>query len=140
MAIFKKKKQTDQTAKPQSYTEWEKDFGFLNLVLTRKKNITKQFLISVFNNQKADKDYLSDEELDPIITNTVTEVNSQIGSEYKDFLITKYFGTEKNFLIFVTEDVYVDLISDAINRNVKKINNTLKRRVVDNVLKSSKTI
>lgn len=140
MAIFKKKKQTDQTAKPQSYTEWEKDFGFLNLVLTRKKNITKQFLISVFNNQKADKDYLSDEELDPIITNTVTEVNSQIGSEYKDFLITKYFGTEKNFLIFVTEDVYVDLISDAINRNIKKINNTLKRRVVDNVLKSSKTI
>ena len=140
MAIFKKKKQTDQTAKPQSYTEWEKDFGFLNLVLTRKKNITKQFLISVFNNQKADKDYLSDEELDPIITNTVTEVNSQIGSEYKEFLITKYFGTEKNFLIFVTEDVYVDLISDAINRNVKKINNTLKRRVVDNVLKSSKTI
>lgn len=140
MAIFKKKKQTDQTAKPQSYTEWEKDFGFLNLVLTRKKNITKQFLISVFNNQKADKDYLSDEELDPIITNTVNEVNSQIGSEYKDFLITKYFGTEKNFLIFVTEDVYVDLISDAINRNIKKINNTLKRRVVDNVLKSSKTI
>ena len=140
MAIFKKKKQTDQPAKPQSYTEWEKDFGFLNLVLTRKKNITKQFLISVFNNQKADKDYLSDEELDPIITNIVNEVNSQIGSEYKDFLITKYFGTEKNFLIFVTEDVYVDLISDAINRNVKKINNTLKRRVVDNVLKSSKTI
>ena len=140
MAIFKKKKQIDQTAKSQSYTEWEKDFGFLNLVLTRKKNITKQFLISVFNNQKADKDYLSDEELDPIITNTVTEVNSQIGSEYKDFLITKYFGTEKNFLIFVTEDVYVDLISDAINRNIKKINNTLKRRVVDNVLKSSKTI
>ena len=140
MAIFKKKKQTDQPAKPQSYTEWEKDFGFLNLVLTRKKNITKQFLISVFNNQKADKDYLSDEELDPIITNTVNEVNSQIGSEYKDFLITKYFGTEKNFLIFVTEDVYVDLISDAINRNVKKINNTLKRRVVYNVLKSSKTI
>ena len=140
MAVFKKKKQTDQPAKPQSYTEWEKDFGFLNLVLTRKKNITKQFLISVFNNQKADKDYLSDEELDPIITNTVTEVNSQIGSEYKDFLITKYFGTEKNFLIFVTEDVYVDLISDAINRNVKKINNTLKRRVVDNVLKSSKTL
>lgn len=140
MAIFKKKKQTDQTAKPQSYTEWEKDFGFLNLVLTRKKNITKQFLISVFNNQKADKDYLSDEELDPIITNIVNEVNSQIGSEYKDFLITKYFGTEKNFLIFVTEDVYVDLISDAINRNIKKINNTLKRRVVDNVLKSSKTI
>ena len=140
MAIFKKKKQTDQPAKPQSYTEWEKDFGFLNLVLTRKKNITKQFLISVFNNQKADKDYLSDEELDPIITNTVNEVNSQIGSEYKEFLITKYFGTEKNFLIFVTEDVYVDLISDAINRNIKKINNTLKRRVVDNVLKSSKTI
>ena len=140
MAIFKKKKQTDQTAKPQNYTEWEKDFGFLNLVLTRKKNITKQFLISVFNNQKADKDYLSDEELDPIITNIVNEVNSQIGSEYKDFLITKYFGTEKNFLIFVTEDVYVDLISDAINRNIKKINNTLKRRVVDNVLKSSKTI
>ena len=140
MAIFKKKKQTDQPAKPQSYTEWEKDFGFLNLVLTRKKNITKQFLISVFNNQKADKDYLSDEELDPIITNTVNEVNSQIGSEYKEFLITKYFGTEKNLLIFITEDVYVDLISDAINRNVKKINNTLKRRVVDNVLKSSKTI
>ena len=140
MAIFKKKKQTDQPAKPQNYTDWEKDFGFLNLVLTRKKNITKQFLISVFNNQKADKDYLSDEELDPIITNIVNEVNSQIGSEYKDFLITKYFGTEKNFLIFVTEDVYVDLISDAINRNIKKINNTLKRRVVDNVLKSSKTI
>lgn len=133
--MFGKKKeiQTTQDDKHiRDYTTWEKDFGFLLLILSRKKGITKEFLISIYDKQKKDKDYLTDEELEPIITKVVEEVVSQVGENYKKFLIEKYFGTEANFISFITEDVYVDLVSDAIKRNSKKITTT----VQNNLLKS----
>lgn len=131
--MFKKKK---AEVKPQiSYTDWEKDFGFLNLIMSRKKGITKEFVIGIYSNQKSDKDYLTDEELDPHVQSAVNEVMSQIGDNYKNFLINKYFGTEENLLKFITEDIYVDLVSDTINRNIGKIKLTLQKQQMNMVSK-----
>lgn len=125
--------------KPVDYTNWEKDLGFLNLILSRKKNITKQYVIAVYTTQKKDKDYLTDEELEPMISNIITEVIKQIGDEYKQFLISKYFGTEENLIKFISEDVYVDLTTDAINRNLSKISSNLQKELVNKVNNLNKT-
>ena len=53
MSVFSKKKIVKET----DYKTWEEDFGFLNLILKRKKGITKEFLIGIYATQKSDKDY-----------------------------------------------------------------------------------
>ena len=87
MGWFSKKQ--PPVEKEVDYTRWEQDLGFLTLVLKRKKGITKEFLIGVYDKQKSDKDYLNDEEIEPIITNVVQETIDQIGEKYKSsFLIS----------------------------------------------------
>lgn len=125
-----KKKEPPKVEKEVDYTKWEADFGFLTLILSRKKGITKEFLIGIYDKQKSDKDYLKDEEIEPIISNVVGETIEQLGSKYKSFLIDKYFGSEENLIKFVSEDVYVDLVSDAIKRNVKKITTTVQKNTM----------
>ena len=129
--FFKKK-----IVKPEpNYTTWEADFGFLNLILSRKKNITKEYLIGIYSEQKSKSDYLNDEELAPPIESVVSDVFEQIGDEYKNFLVRKYFGSVENLLKYITEDVYVDLTTYAINRNVAKIKSTLQKRVIEDLNK-----
>lgn len=132
MGLFNKK-QEQPKEKIVDYTNWEKDFGFLMLIISRKKGITKEFLINIYDKQKPETDYLTDSEIEPIISNIVNEINDQIGEEYKTFLIKKYFGSEENLLKFISEDVYVDLISDAINRNTKKITKTVQKKIVNSI-------
>jgi hypothetical protein len=86
MAIFKKKKIQIEP----DYKTWEDDFGFLSLILKRKKGITKEFLINIYSSQKSDKDYLSDEEINPIVERIILETMEQIGEEYQNFLIKKF--------------------------------------------------
>ena len=135
--MFNRKK-TEETPKTPDYTNWEKDLGFLTLILTRKKNITKEYLINIYSKQKSDRDYLKDEEIEPIINNIIIETVEQIGSKYLNFIIEKYFGTRDNLIKFITEDVYVDLTSDAINRNIKKITTTLQNQKIGNLKKLNK--
>lgn len=126
--MFKKNKINEEKKEYYNYKDWEYDFGFLNLIMNRKKNITKEFLINTFNMQKNDKDYLNDSEIEPIISDIVSDILESIGSAYKDFLIEKYFGTEEALLSFITEDCYIDIVSDAINRNNKKIQMSLHKQ------------
>lgn len=127
--MFNRKKEAQPTP-PPDYTKWEQDFGFLNLILTRKKNITKEYLIGIYQKQKSASDYLTDEEIQPIVEDIIQEVINQIGTEYKQFLINKYFGSLENLVRYVSEDVFVDLTSDAIQRNVKKIMATVQRNLI----------
>ena len=130
--MFGKKK--EEPKKPEvSYKDWEQDFGFLNLILSRKKGITKEYLINTYSLQKAERDYITDEELEPIISNIVTNVIDQTSASYREYLVKKYFGSEEALIAFITEDVYVDLTSDAINRNVVKIKNTLQKRMISSL-------
>lgn len=117
--MFKKKKQEEK--KQCDYTKWQEDLGFLQLILSRKKGITKEFIIHTYSSQKNNTGYLKDDEIEPIVENTVNDVLTAIGDNYRNFLIDKYFGTDKAFINYVTEDVYVDLVSDSINANQKKI-------------------
>ena len=128
-----RKEQLVEKDKPLDYTNWEKDLGFLTLILSRKKGITKEFLIGIYDKQKKDTDYLTDDELEPIVGNIVNEVVDQLGAKYKIFLIDKYFGSEESLVKFITEDVYVDLVSDSINRNIKKISSNIQKKFIKNL-------
>lgn len=130
MGLFNKK---TENKKNLDYTNWEKDFGFLTLIMTRKKGISKEFIIGTYNRQKEETDYLTDDEIDPVVTRIVGEIFDQIGDNYKNFLINKYFGTQENLIKYISEDVYVDLVSDTINRNVKKITSNLQKKIINTI-------
>lgn len=115
------------------YTNWEKDLGFLNLILQRKKRITIDYFINVFSNQKTDKDYINDEELEPLIQKVIEDVLKQLGVYYKNYIIKKYFGTLEGLIAFITEDVYVDLTTEAINRNLSKMQRGLQSKIINNL-------
>lgn len=134
MALFKKKK-INIEEKEHDYTKMSNEFEFLMLILTRKKNITKEFVINVYTTQQSDGDYLRDEDIEDTISKIVNEVINEIGENYKKFLIKHYFGTLENLIKFISEDVYVDLVDDAINRNNKKSVNILTKKATNIISK-----
>lgn len=131
MGLFGKKKEESKVLYTD-YTNWDKDLGFLTLLMTRKKNITKNYFINIYSTQLKDTDYVRDEDLEPIIVKSVNELMKELSESYKTFLLTKYFGNEKELIKFLTEDFYVDLTNAAIVQNSEKIkSNAARKRVTD---------
>ena len=140
MGLFKRKKQESKLETHLMYTETEKKLFFLNLILSRKKNITKEYYINVLTTQLiSERDILRDDDIEPIISNLVESVVNEIGSSYKDFLIKKYFGSFENLIKFISEDIYVELTADAILRNEKKAAAILNKRALSIVNKLNST-
>jgi hypothetical protein len=123
MGLFSKKKEEVQPLKPQeTFTEWEKEMGFLFTKMQRKKNIIKSFFIDIYDTQLVkDTDYIRDEDITEQIEKSVYEVFTEIGGRYRQHLVDKYFGSDAELIKFITEDFYVDLTSAAVNKNNTKI-------------------
>ena len=121
--MFKKnkKQEPEKIIADTNFTVWQDDLGFLNLIMTRKKNITKNFYIEIFDKQLSNTDYITDEDIEDIIEETVKEVMTDLSPKYKQYLADKYFGSEMNLLKFVTEDLYVDFTSSAVIKNRDKV-------------------
>lgn len=130
--MFWNKKRELERVVDSNYVEWDKDLGFLNLIVTRKKNIIKNFLINTYSNQLKDTDFIRDDEIKQLIEKTLNEIMLQINGNYKDYIIKKYFGTEEELVKFVTEDVYVDLTAAAISENYIKIKKNVSKKRAEN--------
>jgi hypothetical protein len=115
------------------YTTWEDDLGFLNLIIDRKKNITKNYYINIFASQLQETDYIRDEDLESIIYKGVTEVIKEISPNYKKHLISRYFADETQLIKFITEEFYVDLTAAAINQNNTKIRKNVMKKNVESL-------
>ena len=70
-----------------------------------------------------------------MVESSVREAVSQIGDEYKNFLIKHYFGSEENMLVYITEDFYVDFVNDAVKRNSRKIKFNANKKAIELVKK-----
>ena len=126
--MFSRKKKEELAklqARAATYADWDKDLGFLTLILTRKKNITKEFLLNTYNMQTTAKNPLTDADLEEPIANITTDILGSLGKNYKTFLIEKYFGSEERLVEYIAEDVYVDLVQAAISINKGKAQITL---------------
>lgn len=131
MGIFRKKKaQPENKPAYANYTEWEKDFGFLYLIMNRKQKITINFQINPRNKQLQSNDYLKDDDIDPLVEKGVVDTLNELGENYKQFLIDKYFGNMENLTVFITEDFYVELAGATISSNERKIRNGFQQRAV----------
>jgi len=137
--MFWNKKRELERVVDSNYVEWDKDLGFLNLIVTRKKNIIKNFLINTYSKQLKDTDFIRDDEIKQLIEKTLNEIMLQINGNYKDYIIKKYFGTEEELVKFVTEDVYVDLTAAAISENYIKIKKNVSKKRAENFSQTVET-
>jgi hypothetical protein len=132
--MFNKRKKEIQPVKELNYTQWETELGFLNLLMTRKKNIVKNYFISIFKTQLVkDTDFIRDEDLEESISSSIFEVFNELSPAYKNHLVYKYFGSEDELLKFITEDFYVDLTAAAIAQNNEKVRLSVLKKKVENL-------
>lgn len=138
---FKKKKKPEQQTQiiKYQYSDWDKDLGFLIYILNRKKNIVEKFIIDTYNDQKSSNDFLTDEEIEPVVTDICKEVTEGIGENYKKFLIDKYFGSQENLIKYISEDVYVSVVAASIEKNSGKISRVLSKKLVESVSSLNKS-
>ena len=132
MSLFKKKNKKELNSS-FNYTTFDEDFKFLNMIMTRKKNITKEFQINTFSTQQAEKDFLRDEDIEPHILNITNETIGSIGDNYKNFLVSKYFGSIENLIKFIAEEIYVSLVSEVINKNAEKTTKLVRKTVIESI-------
>jgi len=139
--VFKRKeKESIETPiKEIDYTKWEQELGFLNLLMVRKKNITKEYFISIYNTQLKDTDFIRDEDLEEIMLKSIYEVFNEIAPAYKKHLTTKFFGSEEELLKFIAEDFYVELTSAAVLKNKEKIKILSLKQKVENLQEFRRT-
>ena len=130
--MFGKKKKIEPAKTPElNYSQWETELGFLTLLMTRKKNIVKNYFIGIYKTQLVkDTDFIRDEDLEQAISDSIYEVFNEISPVYKNHLVYKYFGSEQELLKYITEDFYVDLTAAAISQNNEKVRlSVLKKKV-----------
>lgn len=142
--MFGKKKKKKENLVPVSnqtvvdmsnnYTQMKDEMGYLNLIMTRKKEISKNFYINLMNQQLDDKSYIRDKDLEKIINSGVKETYKMLSPDYKKFLVKKYFGSSQNLISYITEEFYVDLTSDAIVANQKKIEKNIMKQKTTQVM------
>lgn len=133
--MFKKK--PVQQPKEPNYKDFNEDLGFLYLVLNRKKEITVRYFINIYAQQKTDSDPITDEEIESLVEKQVKDTLNSIGDNYKNFLITKYFGSLNNLISFIAEDVYMDFTTKAIKNNLTKLENRIKVDKIAQILNSN---
>jgi len=131
----KHKLEAAENKAPKYYTDWENDFGFLTLVANRKKDIAKEFNIKIYSKQLDNSSFISDDDINPIIDNLILDIYTTLGDNYKNFLIEKYFGTKESLIAFITEDVYIDMLTSTININNTKLKVSLQNSAMSKISK-----
>lgn len=120
----KKKKALIQQANvvDLNYSSWEKDLGFLDLIMKQKIEIAKQYDILLFAQMLKEKtDYIKQDDIQEIYTETSRQIYESIGDAYKNYLVKKYFGEDKQLLIYIEENVLHSFITTAIELNNNKM-------------------
>ena len=137
--MFKRKKETApdkvivEEKKVLDYSKWDSDFGFLNLLLERKKNIVQNYFIETYSEQLGNDLYITDDDIRNKVYNSVLEIMQTLSKTYKDFLIEKYFLDDDALITFITEEMVVELNSSAINANASKIQKILSQKRIQTI-------
>lgn len=106
----------------EDFSGWESDFGFLMMCMQRELNMTIDMNVKIFAAQ-LDKptDYVRDEDMYSPYIKSVNAVYDMLSDHYKQFLIDKYFGSEKMLVTFIAETIYSEIVKAANEANTTKI-------------------
>lgn len=114
---------------PTSYKEWADDFGFLDLIMNKKLSITKDYYIKPLAETQLDKNlYINDEEINEMYDNVVVEIVKALSDNYVNYLVSKYFASKDELIVFISESVYAELVASAVNANAKKISRDIRSK------------
>lgn len=136
MAIFKKKKTQMKELKFDSYKNWQDDFGLLFHIIEREVSYITKFLIEPYSEQLID-DYLNDDDIEPLIRETITSIINSLSNNYKMFLEEKYLNSG-SLLDYITKEVFYRLNVAAINSNNKKITKELNKQKIRQIQELNK--
>lgn len=125
-----KKKQITQPQMPVTYANWEQDFGFLTLIMTRNINMQKAFFIDPYVGQLDGMGMLKDEDIEDSITQIVEETYTSLSDNYINFLVSKYFKDRQALLSFISDHVYVEVLKNATSANKDKIAKQYQNKIV----------
>lgn len=115
------------------YTKWRDDLGFLFLILERKKQMVKDYILALLSDQLSGNDMVNDTMVSPFIEDIVVSTMTTLSPRYIDFLLLTYFGREENLISFITEDVFNDIVKASIEKNDKKIQKEFSKKVLDRI-------
>ncbi len=125
-----RKKQIIQPQMPVTYANWEQDFGFLTLMMTRNINMQKAFFIDPYVGQLDGMSMLKDEDIEDSITQIVEETYTSLSDNYINFLVSKYFKDRQALLSFISDHVYVEVLKNATSANKDKIAKQYQNKIV----------
>lgn len=115
-----------------NYANWDKDLGFLSLIMKQKIAYAKQYDINVFSTLLVENtDYIKQKDIEEIYIETSRQIYESLGSAYKNFIVTSYFGSDESLLRFIEETVLNEFIVTAIDLN----NNKMKQREAEETKK-----
>lgn len=125
-----KKKQIIQPQMPVTYANWEQDFGFLTLIMTRNINMHKAFFIDPYVGQLDGMGMIKDDDIDDSINQIVEDTYTSLSDNYINFLVSKYFKDRKALLSFISDHVYVEVLKNATSANKDKIAKKYQNKIV----------
>jgi hypothetical protein len=116
-----------------NYKDWQQDFGFLSLLLSRKEKKAAEMYIQMLSQQNGDDATIKDDQLEEVIQRVVMDVYSSLSMPYRVYMSEKYFGSNENLLSYITEDVYTNLSMTAIDSNTEKAKKVFNKQRMDTI-------
>ena len=81
----------------------------------------KTFNLNVLNEQLDNKSYLNSSDITKFIDSSINNIIEKLSDKYISFLVEKYFRNRDELIAFITEEIFFDFTSSAINSNSSKI-------------------
>lgn len=110
MGLFRRKKQEPE--KEVTYVDWEKELGFLDVLVRRELNIIR----NIFSDLQATDEgrHIDDERVSSVVTTSVGDVVAALSPKYLDFLGEKYFDGNDEVIKYITNTLYIATMSDVL--------------------------
>ena len=121
--IFKKKTKQVPLSLVDDYKEWDKDFSFLDYVLTKKKELYIKTRLETENSKIVLNSDSPNIIVEDLIKKTTSEIVAEtleiISKDYFTAISTKYFSSDEKMISYITEIIYFDLALYAKNMNAE---------------------
>lgn len=110
MGLFRKKK--PEPTPVLRYVDWEKELGFLDVLVSRELNIIRNIFVDLHKNDESR--FVDDDRIKSVVAVSVADIVESISPQYLEFLSTKYFNGTEAVVDYVTNTLYIATLNDVV--------------------------